>query len=949
MKKLLLSLGCMLMLCLNLSAETACFHGSTKPSGFNAADYDATGEWSLKTGETYASVEISGLLKLEFTSARFDADLTRWYSGATMTLTPADGVTITKVSFKETNADPKNTSLISTNGTLTESGSKGNVQVSWTGNTSEAVKMKAAKQARFTHLTVEYSLPSSAVEKVAINSNLVGAEATVTLSCPTEGATIYYGFSQDAITNEYSTPFKVTESGIVYAFAQVGDDKSAVTQLAIDLPYTNFKDVIANANASGKEEVKIVGDFSVLFQSGAYLILTDGTSNILSYGSISERYEVGTKISAISASTGLRTKRFELSSTTLTEGGAGAEYVPVELTSFEGINYDDNLFDQVILKNCTISGKSGNNATVTINEENIILYNQFGLDFENGEGYEITGFVWRYNDDLEICPSSITGGSFVETVETPKIYPTNRELMPGDDITITCATEDVEIYYTIDGSEPDKESDNSTLYADAIDFPENVMDFTVKARAYYTGSGAEMLPSEIAERTYHIFDPTCNILTTDTHDVSQNDRYYAHTCTIDRVDYQMVGNHAGNNSSGHTGDIQMNNTASRFCYIIQTSDNKGWIVGDGIEYFLKSIDVAYDENPNNVSFIVRGSNTPFTADLSNMGDKGNIETNGDLIGTISSTNNSVEFTKNYRYFAFYPSKNGVVYIKNITVNYRSANDSPKQALTGAYLEADENTIQEQFEVFMGAYNADGNEIDFTGNMTISVTNAGGDKLEADEDFFYDVEGYIATVNIINAGVYTVTMSWEGDLNYEDGSLSTELTVFAPVLITDAAKGVTYSCNAETATASNGIHTFVFPTGARDHKISLEAPAGAQLHYHIAPVSVGAASAPHRAAASTDVPKGFRPHNGGELTLPGEHGYLQLLTVKNGVTSPVELAYYTNNLDLLDEVTTGAAEIEIDAATAVYYDLNGRRVEADQIKAGVYVRVAGDKVSKVLVK
>ena len=45
-----------------------------------------------------------------------------------------------------------------------------------------------------------------------------------------------------------------------------------------------------------------------------------------------------------------------------------------------------------------------------------------------------------------------------ETVATPVIAPNGGKIYSGDEISITCATEDVMIYYTIDGSEPTTES-----------------------------------------------------------------------------------------------------------------------------------------------------------------------------------------------------------------------------------------------------------------------------------------------------------------------------------------------------------------------------------------------------------------------------------------------------------------------------------------------------------
>ena len=57
-----------------------------------------------------------------------------------------------------------------------------------------------------------------------------------------------------------------------------------------------------------------------------------------------------------------------------------------------------------------------------------------------------------------IVPISIEGGVVVSTVETPVITPAQRELKLGDEVTITCATDNVKIYYTLDDSDPTEES-----------------------------------------------------------------------------------------------------------------------------------------------------------------------------------------------------------------------------------------------------------------------------------------------------------------------------------------------------------------------------------------------------------------------------------------------------------------------------------------------------------
>lgn len=498
---------------------------------------------------------------------------------------------------------------------------------------------------------VEYELAgANAVEKPEITSVLIGATANVTLACATEGATIYYGFAEDEITNEYTAPFNVTENCTIYAFAQKGEDKSATKSLEISLPFTLFADVLS-ADLSKKDEVIIMGNFEVLYQSAKYLMLTDGTNNLLVYG-LTDTFDKGLKISKIEGTVEIFSNLLEIIDATITAGGNGATYEVKDMTSFEGLNYNDNLFDLYTFKGCTISGKSGKTAIVDLGEETILMYNTFGIDFENGENYDITAFVWRNNDNLQIVPTTIEGGEFIETVKTPVISPNKNELKEGDDVTITCATAGAVIYYTTDGTEPTKDS---TKYEGEIDF---TSDFTIKAIAYYEGDDKTMLPSEIAERSYHVFDPYCNILD-NSHDTSNAGSYVRHTCTVDDVDYALVGMH------DQERGLVLNK--KQFSYIIQ--------IGDNVGLALDKITVDFNTNSSNIELSVLASNTPFDDGIEDKAKPteetiNKIIANGVLIGKISATG-SVSFEKDYNYFAIYPSnKNNAVYLNSIKINYR---------------------------------------------------------------------------------------------------------------------------------------------------------------------------------------------------------------------------------------------------------------------------------------
>ncbi len=436
----------------------------------------------------------------------------RMYVNNTMTISAAAGTEITDIVF---NAAANNYAVKGTVnvGDFTQSGATS----TWSGNASEIV-LTSSSTCRLQTMVITYTTTAPKdVEDVKIDTEIENGEAVVTLTCATEGATIKYGFAEDAMDNVYTAPFTVTEKATVYAQAELDGKYSAVATKAIALPakFTSLK-ALVNESVTG-ESVVAVGNFSVIYQSSneQYLIVTDGTSNALVYNP-GAAYAVGTKFSQMMGTATIYSGLFELTAATLTEGGEGAEYVPAEVTSLSSIDIEENIFDEIELKNATVSGVSGSNATITLNGETIALYNRFGITLENADNADILAFVWRYNDNLQLAPVSIEG-KVIPAIDAPVFDPASSELKVGDKITITCATEGVNIYYTTDGEDPTEES---TLYTEPIEFTEAV---TIKARAYSADPEVEMIPSDVVEAIYKLYDPNKPVATEVTFDFTTLD------------------------------------------------------------------------------------------------------------------------------------------------------------------------------------------------------------------------------------------------------------------------------------------------------------------------------------------------------------------------------------------------------------------------------------------
>lgn len=238
----------------------------------------------------------------------------------------------------------------------------------------------------------------------------------VNLSCKTDGAAIKYGFAENDINTTYTAPFQVSESCTVYAQAEKDGKTGEVTSKEITVPnvYRTLKELVAT-NSNG--EIIAGGDFEVIYQKGSDIIVTDGTSNALISGTTASSYPKGTKISTIIGqnfpySGENNAGCFNLGYTSIVAGGNGAT-APEELTSFAGITVANNLFDQIAISKATVSNVSGKTATLTLNGEEITLYNQFNLgsdEFTNIDDATVKGFVWRNGDIATIAPISIEEG-----------------------------------------------------------------------------------------------------------------------------------------------------------------------------------------------------------------------------------------------------------------------------------------------------------------------------------------------------------------------------------------------------------------------------------------------------------------------------------------------------------------------------------------------------------
>ncbi|MDE6811697.1 MAG: chitobiase/beta-hexosaminidase C-terminal domain-containing protein, partial [Muribaculaceae bacterium] len=459
------------------------------------------------------------------------------------------------------------------------------------------------------------------------------------------------------------------------------------------------------------------------------------------------------------------------------------------------------------------------------------------------------------------------------------------------------------IYYTIDGSDP---TEDSTKYTDPFTLEGG--DVTVKAIATHEG----MLTSKIATREYHVWDPYCNVID-NSHDTPNKGEYRQHTCTVDGVDYAMLGIHHA--SQG----IQMNNNATRTCYIIQTGDNVG--------YVLKSIEVDFNSNTNNIEFIVRGSNTPFSDGVAEGSAPNNIKTNGVVIGTISKDNPSVEFDRDYDYFAFYPAKNGVVYMNSVTVNYRDMkaldmNEAPviPDNFADHFLFDESNWLTGELPTHtdwtaMYQYNDnDPIEADTTGILE-DLTPASLHTLKIwYEHYYHDAKTEEKVFQHVSAPKYSITLAENTDLDFTN-KIGEGVTVY-----------FTLNGNEPEAAAANE------PANAPAKKV-LRAATENSVYTLDSEDDLNATHAITSEISHVVITPAVKEKMANDLKVMAVH---ESTGLKSAVTTSP-----------LSDVTTGVEAIEAADADAVYFNLQG--VKVTNPAPGAYIRIIDGKATKVLVK
>ena len=277
-----------------------------------------------------------------------------------------------------------------------------------------------------------YKLGAAQVVAVAaptftVASGTYFATQTVTIEGPA-GATIYYTTDATAPTTastEYTAPITVSSTTTLSAIAVIGDETShvATATYTIRIP-VEVANIAAFKAAAGSDIYKITGPVTVLgqYSNKYYTFVQDGTGALYIYGTMANAYNPGDVINdgvygTYDLYNGL-TEMKPVSGLPTGQGLAGTPIQPVVVSLATIVdNYADYEAKLVTIENVTIAadrtfGTSSSTRGVNISQNGATaqIYNTLGTitgkQVHANDVVNVTGYVIRYNNTIEIVPRS---------------------------------------------------------------------------------------------------------------------------------------------------------------------------------------------------------------------------------------------------------------------------------------------------------------------------------------------------------------------------------------------------------------------------------------------------------------------------------------------------------------------------------------------------------------
>ena len=351
-------------------------------------------------------------------------------NGNSMTLVPQAGYEITGLSIITTGANYAPTVGLSVDGGAVETSEANGTIYTFTGlhatsslTFCNAVTGADNTQLRILSIVVTYGNavpPAVLAPTFSVPSGNYYTEQTISLTCETAGANIYYSIN-GAAPVLYNAPFTISATAEVAACAILGEDTSAVATAQYSFPVF-LNNIAAFYAAENADLFKITGDVTYVFRNGRYVYVKDATGGLLIYDNyvpvITNEYNNGDVISGgIVGTRSIYNGLAELVPVADAAAGVAGEAVaPMVVTAAELLaNPQDYVSQLVMVENGEFAAGSFNTSSstkvnFTQNGSTIVVRNGFktvSKTFAAGDQATVIGFVTIYNNEVQIFPRNI--------------------------------------------------------------------------------------------------------------------------------------------------------------------------------------------------------------------------------------------------------------------------------------------------------------------------------------------------------------------------------------------------------------------------------------------------------------------------------------------------------------------------------------------------------------
>lgn len=287
------------------------------------------------------------------------------------------------------------------------------------------------------------SNPQCTTPSISPNGGSFVESQEITLSCSTDGATIYYtldGNNPTTSSTVYSTPFSITESKTIKAIAvaeNMDNSNVATAEFTKITPLANIAALTYNTGTN--DYIVSLQNAVVTYVNGNYAYLQDASGAVVIYKS-------GHGLTAGDVLNGIATVSYQLrnnnpqitdlSGITPISGSAPSPTCVVQ-TEWNH-NFNDVLSQYFQITGATLT-QNNSKYYVSLNGENVQLYKASGsissLDLE--KTYNITGFPTLYNSTKEIQiyvdPEEVVTPTLAITPATAAIFTYVENNGPSDD------------------------------------------------------------------------------------------------------------------------------------------------------------------------------------------------------------------------------------------------------------------------------------------------------------------------------------------------------------------------------------------------------------------------------------------------------------------------------------------------------------------------------------